>query len=75
MPCLPSLWVVRNRVKIVTINGRTKIDSSYDGFIVRVKLFLHRTEIDEKSYLRKYPDVVSAVKVDAFKSERITLLK
>jgi hypothetical protein len=70
MPCVPSFKVVRNRLKIVTVNGRTKIDSSYDDFIEVVKLLLRGIEFDEKWYLSRYPDVAEAVKAGAMKSGR-----
>ena len=70
MNCLASFKAVRNRLKVVTINGSTKIDSSYDDFVEIVKLLLRGTEFDEKWYLTKYPDVAGAVKAGAFKSGR-----
>jgi hypothetical protein len=68
MPCIPSFKVVRNRVKTVTINGRTKIDNSYDDLVEIIKLLLRGTEFDEKWYLSNYPDVAEAVSAGALKS-------
>jgi hypothetical protein len=70
MPCIPSFKVVRSRIKTVKINGKSKIDNSYDEFVEVVKLLLRGTEFDEKWYLLKYPDVAEAVKAGVVKSGR-----
>lgn len=70
MPCIPSFKVVRSRIKIVKINGRNKIDMSYDEFVEVVKLLLRGAEFDERWYLSKYPDVAEAVNAGALNSGR-----
>jgi len=70
MSCIPAFKVVRDRLKTVKINGRSKIDNSYDEFVEVVKLLLRGTEFDEKWYLSKYPDVAEAVNAGALKSGR-----
>ena len=70
MSCIPSFKVVRNRLKLVKINGTTRIENSYDEFIELVKALLRGTDFDEKWYLLRYPDVAEAVGAGTFKSGR-----
>jgi hypothetical protein len=68
MNYIPSFKVVRSRMTIVTVNGKTKINNSYDDFIEVVKLLLRGAAFDEKWYMSKYPDVAEAVKSGIFRS-------
>ena len=67
---IPSFKVVRSRMTVVTVNGKTKINNSYDDFLEVVKLLLRGAAFDEKWYLTAYPDVAEAVKSGAFNSGR-----
>jgi hypothetical protein len=55
---------------IVTVNGKTKINNSYDEFVEVIKLLLRGVAFDEAWYLSKYPDVAEAVKSGTYKSGR-----
>jgi hypothetical protein len=70
MPCIPSFSALRNRLRTVSVNGRSKIDNTYDEIIDLVKLLLRGADFDEKWYLSKYPDVADAVKAGVLKSGR-----
>jgi len=67
---LPSFKVVRGRMTIVTVNGKTKISNSYDDFVEIVKLLLRGVAFDEQWYLSRYSDVAEAVTSGIFKSGR-----
>jgi hypothetical protein len=67
---IPSFKVVRGRMTVVTINGKPKINNSYDEFVEIVKLLLRGVAFDEKWYLSTYTDVAEAVKAGAYKSGR-----
>jgi hypothetical protein len=68
--CIPSFKVIRSRVTVVTINGRTKLNNYYDDFLEVLKMLLRGAAFDEKWYLATYPDVADAVRTGAFKSGR-----
>jgi hypothetical protein len=70
MSYIPPFKVVRGRMTVVTVNGKTKINNSYDEFVEIVKLLLRGTVFDEKWYLSTYTDVAEAVAAGAFKSGR-----
>lgn len=70
MSCIPSFNTVRSRVRTVTVNGRVKVEMTYDDLLELIKLLLRGAEFDEKWYLSKYPDVANAVKSGVFKSGR-----
>jgi len=70
MQCVPAFKLIRGRMTVVTVNGKTKINSSYDEFVETVKLLLRGTTFDEKWYLSKYPDVAEGVAAGVFKSGR-----
>jgi hypothetical protein len=70
MSCIPSFKVVRERLKIMKINGQNKIDMSYDEFVEVIKLLLRGIEFDERWYLSRYPDVAEAVNARVLKSGR-----
>jgi len=67
---LPPFKVVRDRMRIVTVNGKTKINNSYDEVIEVIKLLLRGVAFDETWYLSKYTDVAEAVKAGTFNSGR-----
>ena len=70
MSYIPSFKTVRSRMTIVTVNGKTKINNSYDDFLEVVKLLLRGAEFDEKWYISRYPDVAEAVSAGLFRSGR-----
>jgi hypothetical protein len=70
MYCIPSYKTIRSRITVVTVNGKSKINNSYEDFVEIVKLLLRGVMFDEKWYLSQYPDVADAVKAGAFKSGR-----
>jgi hypothetical protein len=70
MTYIPPFKVVRGRMTIVTVNGKTKINNSYDEIIEVIKLLLRGVAFDETWYLSKYTDVAEAVKAGIFKSGR-----
>ena len=67
---LPSFQAIRNRMSLVTVNGVTRINSSYDEFLEVLKSLLRTVAFDEKWYLAKYPDVAEAVSAGIFASGR-----
>ena len=67
---LPSFKVIRGRLTVVKVNGKTKINNSYDDFVEVIKLLLRGAAFDEKWYLATYTDVAEAVKTGVFKSGR-----
>ena len=70
MHFVPSFKTIRGRMSVVTVNGKMKINNSYDEFVDVVKLLLRGVEFDEKWYLSQYPDVAAAVAAGAFRSGR-----
>jgi hypothetical protein len=67
---LPSFKVIRGRLKLMKVNGKTKINNSYDDVVEIVKLLLRGAAFDEKWYLATHTDVAEAVKAGTFKSGR-----
>jgi hypothetical protein len=65
---IPSFKTIRGRISVVTVNGKSKINNSYDDLIEIMKLLLRGVAFDEKWYLTRYPDVASAVTTGIFKS-------
>lgn len=70
MYCTPTFKTVRGRLAIVTVNGKAKVNSSYDEFVEVIKMLLRGVDFDERWYLAKYPDVAEAVTAGTFKSGR-----
>jgi hypothetical protein len=70
MSYIPPFNVVRGRLKVVTVNGKTKVNNSYDDFVEVVKLLLRGVAFDEQWYLSAYEDVAKAVAAGAYKSGR-----
>jgi hypothetical protein len=68
--CIPSFRTIRGRISVVTVNGKSKINNSYDDLIEIVKLLLRGVAFDEKWYIAKYPDVAAAIAGGIFKSGR-----
>ncbi len=67
---LPSFNVVRGRLKIVTVNGKTKINNSYDDIVEVIKLLISGVAFDEQWYVSTYTDVAAAVAAGIYKSGR-----
>jgi hypothetical protein len=70
MSYTPPFKVVRARMTVVTVNGKSKVNNSYDDFVEVVKLLLRGVAFDEKWYLSTYTDVAEAVAAGAYKSGR-----
>jgi hypothetical protein len=70
MYLIPSFNLVRRRTTIVKVNGKSKINISYEDFTEIVKLLLRGAAIDEKWYIQQYPDVAEAVAAGVYKSAR-----
>lgn len=67
---IPPFKLVRDRMTIVKVNGKTRVNASYDDFVEVVKLLLRGTAFDEKWYLSTYADVAQAVAAGVFQSGR-----
>jgi hypothetical protein len=70
MSYIPPFKVVRGRLKVVTVNGKSKVNNSYDDFVEVLKLLLRGMAFDEKWYLSTYPDVAEAVAASIYTSGR-----
>jgi hypothetical protein len=70
MTYIPPFKVIRDRLIVVKVNGKAKINNSYDDFVDVVKLLLRGAAFDEKWYISTYTDVADAVKNGSFKSGR-----
>jgi hypothetical protein len=68
MTYIPPFKVIRNRLTVVSVNGKPKVSNSYDEIIDVIKLVLRGTAFDETWYLSRYPDVAAAVNAGSFKS-------
>jgi hypothetical protein len=67
---IPPFSIIRGRLSLVKLNGRTKMTNSYEDFLEIVKLFLRTIPFDERWYLSEYPDVAEAVTSGVYKSGR-----
>jgi hypothetical protein len=65
---VPPFKVIRDRLALVTVNGKAKVDITYDALVDLFKLLLRGTTFDETWYLSKYPDVAEAVAARMFRS-------
>ncbi len=65
---IPPFKVLRGKLSLVTVNGKSKINNSYDELLEIIKLLLGGVSFDEKWYLTKYPDVGEAVAAGVFHS-------
>jgi hypothetical protein len=57
-------------LNIVTVNGKRKINNTYDDIIDVIKLLLGGAAFDEQWYLATYPDVAEAVEAGIYASGR-----
>jgi hypothetical protein len=67
---LPPFKTISARITVLKVNGKTRVNVSYDEFMELVKMFLRAVAFDDAWYLSKYPDVAEAVKAGAYKSGR-----
>jgi hypothetical protein len=66
--CLPSFKALRVRIPVVTINGKPRINSTYEDFLEVIKMLLKGAVFNEQWYLSRYSDVAEAVAAGVFKS-------
>jgi hypothetical protein len=57
-------------LNIVTVNGKTRINNSYDDIVEVIKLLISGVAFDEKWYVSTYTDVAQAVAAGVYKSGR-----
>src|ERR1700733_13152918 len=67
---VPPFKTVRSRLTLVKVNGKSRVNTSYEEFVDVVKLLLRGAAFDERWYMSKYPDVAEAVRAGAFRSGR-----
>lgn len=67
---LPAFQVLQQRLKINPVNGRSKINISYDELLDAFRQLLWGTKVDEAWYLAQYTDVADAVASGAVKSAK-----
>ena len=67
---IPPFKVVKGKLSFVTVNGKSRINTSYEELIEIIKLLLGGVSFDEKWYLARYPDVAEAVAAGVFSSGR-----
>jgi hypothetical protein len=67
---LPPFEVIKQLVELTSSRGQLIARASYDDLIKIIKLLLSATDVDEKWYLSKYPDVAEAIAQGAAVSAR-----
>ena len=67
---VPSFKTLRGRMTIVKVNGKPRVNNTYEELLDIVKLLLRGAAFDESWYMARYPDVAEAVRGGAFKSGR-----
>lgn len=65
---IPPFKVIRARLAVVTVNGKSRINNSYDELLEIMKLLVAGVAFDEQWYLRRYADVAEAVAAGVFNS-------
>ncbi len=70
MSYVPPFKLISSRMAVVKVNGKTKVNTSYDEFVSVVKLLLRGVAFDEQWYLARYPDVAEAVAHGVFANGR-----
>ncbi|MFO0996682.1 MAG: hypothetical protein U1F33_08345 [Alphaproteobacteria bacterium] len=70
MTYVPPFNVVRRRLFIHTVDGRGRVNISYQEFLDFIKLMLRGVAVDERWYLNEYPDVAEAIRSGAYKSAK-----
>jgi len=68
MSYIPPFNEIRARVTVVTVNGKAKVNNSYDDLVEIIRLLLRGAAFDEQWYLSKYADVAEAVNAGSAKS-------
>jgi hypothetical protein len=70
MSYIPPFKLIRSRISVVTVNGKTKTNNSYDDYLEIIKLFLRGAAFDENWYVSRYTDVAEAITAGVLKSGR-----
>jgi hypothetical protein len=70
MTYVPPFNIVRQRLFITTVDGRGRVNISYQEFLDFIKLMLRGIAVDEAWYLKEYPDVADAIRKSAYTSAK-----
>lgn len=70
MTYLPPFAFLKHKYRITAVADRDRINLTHVDFTEIIKLLLRGVTIDEKWYLREYPDVADAIRDGAFRSAR-----
>lgn len=70
MSYLPPFTFLKQRYRITAATDRDRVNLMYKDFLELTRLFLRGVAVDEKWYLKEYPDVADAIKDGQFKSAK-----
>ena len=62
MKYLPPFEVLKACMAVESINGELRVSGSYEEFVNLLRRMIVCTEVDERWYLERYPDVADAIK-------------
>ena len=70
MSYLPPFAFLKQKYRITAATDRDRVNLMYKDFLEITRLFLRGVAVDEKWYLKEYPDVGDAIKDGQFKSAK-----
>ena len=62
MKYLPPFEVLKACMAVESINGELRVSGSYEEFVNLLRRMIVGTEVDERWYLERYPDIADAIK-------------
>jgi hypothetical protein len=60
MPYVPPFNVIKDRVRIESVDGVLRISTDYKAFLLIIRDILRGVMVDEDWYLKRYPDVIES---------------
>ena len=67
---LPPFALLKGKYRITATTDRDRVTLTYRDFLEITRLFLRGVAVDEKWYLKEYPDVAEAIESGAVKSAK-----
>ena len=60
MPYVPPFNLVKQRIRLESIDGSLKVSADYQTFTTIIRDLLRGVTVDEEWYLLRYPDVIES---------------
>lgn len=70
MKYIPPFEILKSYLRLSNIKGEIVVSCSYENLIEMFRRLIAGVQVDEKWYLRRYPDIADAIKQGIVKSAR-----